>query len=76
MIFSSTSSALKIDTASDEIHILVPDVSRVLVRPYPNLIQKKRHDYWHEIVTAERNTNMYVQHSQYLISSSIEISVI
>lgn len=61
MIFRSIITSLKIDTASDEIHTIVPDVSRVLVRPYPDLVQKRRHDYWHEIVTAERSTNMYVQ---------------
>lgn len=66
MICSSTLKASKIETAPDEVHILVPDVSRVLVRPYPDLLQRSLQDYWREIVTAERDTNMYVRTLHFL----------
>lgn len=43
-----------------EVHILVPDISRVLWRPLSELNEKYKNEYRRQIIVAERNTNTLV----------------
>ncbi|XKL65808.1 hypothetical protein PGB90_009228 [Kerria lacca] len=73
-----------------EVHILVPDISRVLWRPLSELNEKYKNEYRRQIIVAERNTNTlpsvvlqdpnllinasYYQHVSDLLRNSLVIS--
>ncbi|XP_065217317.1 protein O-linked-mannose beta-1,2-N-acetylglucosaminyltransferase 1-like [Planococcus citri] len=43
--------------SNQDVHILIPDVSRILWRPYPELVARTRNDYTRNLITTERMTN-------------------